>query len=98
MGPVAPQHHVNYPSSTSSFSIWKWRGGGDGGIREQREEARGRGRESDREAKRLPFILETFFLVSQHVDKNGIGLWTFFFFLNIYEVTDVLLVAVHPPK
>ena len=34
----------------------------------------------DKEAERLPFISEISFFASQHADKNGIGLWTFFFF------------------
>ena len=35
----------------------------------------------DKEAERLPFISEISFFASQHADKNGIGLWTFFFLI-----------------
>lgn len=38
----------------------------------------------DKEAERLPFISEISFFASQHADKNGIGLWTFFFFNMLF--------------
>lgn len=38
----------------------------------------------DREAERLPFILEISFFASQHADKNGRGLWTFFIFNMLF--------------
>lgn len=51
------------------------------GSREQREEGRGEGRQGSR---KTAFYFRDLFFASQHAFKNGIALWTFFFFNMLF--------------
>lgn len=73
MGPVDPQLCVNYPSSAGQYFSMELEGRGGRGTREQREEERGGGIEGDKEAERLPFISETYFLHYNMQTKTVLG-------------------------